>query len=107
MSCAESAPEMVVPVRPCGGALTWTTADQLAVLVLEIEDADVRAERVSTSRSVARVGLRPSASKMRFEPGKSAAAQRKKAAEEMSPGRSLRCMQVLARRRWRRSRGSA
>jgi len=41
---------------------------------------------VSTSRSVARVGLRPSASKMRFEPGKSAAAQRKKAAEEMSPG---------------------
>ena len=41
---------------------------------------------VSTSSSVARVGLRPSESRTRLEPGKSAAAQRKNAAEEMSPG---------------------
>ena len=41
---------------------------------------------VSTSSSVARVGLRPSESRTRLEPGKSAAAQRKNAAEEMIAG---------------------
>ena len=47
----------------------------------------MRAPRaVRTSSSVARVGLRPMPSRMRLESGKSAAAQRKNAAEEMSPG---------------------
>ena len=45
MSCAESAPEMVVPVRPCGRRVDLDGADQLAVFVFEVEDADVRAER--------------------------------------------------------------
>ena len=47
----------------------------------------MRAPRaVRTSSRVARVGLSPSESSTRPEPGKMAAAQRKKAAEEMSPG---------------------
>ena len=41
---------------------------------------------VRTSSRVARVGLRPSESMTRLEPGKSAAAQRKNAAEEMIAG---------------------
>ena len=41
---------------------------------------------VITSSSAARVGFMPSESSTRLESGKSSAAQRKKAAEEMSPG---------------------
>ena len=49
---------------------------------------DAAAERdvEVTSSSAARVGFIPIESRTRFESGKSSAAQRKKAAEEMSPG---------------------
>ena len=45
MSCAESAPEMVVPPSPCGGALTWTVPTSSSFLVSRLRTPCARQGR--------------------------------------------------------------
>ena len=86
MSWAARAPLTSVEPRPFSGAETCTVPISSAFFSSRLRTLICAPSAVSTSSSVARVGLRPSESSTSAEPGKSAAAQRKNAAEETSPG---------------------
>ena len=61
-------------------------ADEFAVVLFDVEDLILPPRAEMTSSRAARVGFMPRASRTRLESGKRRAAQRKKAAEERSPG---------------------
>jgi hypothetical protein len=72
-------------LRPLG-AVDLDGADQFAVVLFDVEDFDFAAEGGDDVEQRGAGGVHAEESRMRLESGKRSAAQRKKAAEERSPG---------------------